>query len=141
MKFWDSSALVPLLAAQAHTPFAEALFHDDPQLVVWWGSPVECASAIARLDREGGIAPPATRAALERLRALGGVWDEVQPIPRVREIAQRLLRAHLLRAGDALQLAAALVTAAEQPADLSFVCLDRRLAEAADREGFAVVGP
>jgi predicted nucleic acid-binding protein len=79
--------------------------------------------------------------ALERLRALGGVWDEVQQVPRLREFVQRLLRAHPLRAGDALQLAAALVTAAEHPAGLSFVWLDRRLAEAADREGFAVVGP
>ena len=48
---------------------------------------------------------------------------------------------HPLRAADALQVGAALVAAEESPATLEFVTLDRKLAVAAEREGFRVVGP
>ena len=46
-----------------------------------------------------------------------------------------------MRAADALQLAAALVAAEELPASLTFVTLDRQQGEAAEREGFTVLGP
>jgi hypothetical protein len=45
----------------------------------------------------------------------------------------------LLRAADALQLAAALIVCDERPESLSFVCLDDRLREAARKEGFPVL--
>lgn len=57
----------------------------------------------------------------------------------VRQRAKRLLMVHPLRAADALQLAAALVWAAESPQGLELVCLDRRLKEAALKEGFTVL--
>ena len=53
--------------------------------------------------------------------------------------AMRLLTAHPLRPGDALQLAAALSWCGEKPAGAGFVCLDQRLREAAQREGFEVL--
>ncbi len=43
---------------------------------------------------------------------------------------------HPLRAADALQLGAAIVAADGDTASLEFVTLDRRLADAALREGF-----
>ena len=46
---------------------------------------------------------------------------------------------HPLRAADALQLGAALVVAENRTAPLTFVTFDRRLAEAAEREGFEVL--
>jgi len=49
-----------------------------------------------------------------------------------------LLRVHPLRAGDSLQLAAAIIAAEHEPATLEFVSLDERLNEAASREGFRV---
>jgi predicted nucleic acid-binding protein len=79
--------------------------------------------------------------ALERLDALALAWQEVQPIARIRQVAVRLLRVHGLRAGDALQLGAALAAAEDQPASLPLVTLDDRLARAAEREGFRVVRP
>ena len=57
----------------------------------------------------------------------------------VKETAKRLLRTHDLRAADGLQLAAALVVAEQRPATLEIVCRDRRLALAAEREGFEVL--
>ena len=49
----------------------------------------------------------------------------------VRQTAMRLLLVHDLRAGDALQLAAALTAAEGQPEALGFVTLDDRLGRAA----------
>ena len=54
-------------------------------------------------------------------------------------LAERLLAVHPLTAGDALQLAAALIWARERPARLRFVCLDEQLRRAAGREGFNIL--
>jgi predicted nucleic acid-binding protein len=135
VKFWDSSALVPLILRQPRTAEARALLEEDDGLVVWWGSPVECASAIARLRREGQLTAAGERDARSLLEALRRSWFEVQPGDLVREQALRLLRVHTLRAADALQLAAALEWAGAPP-DGEFVTFDDRLREAAVREGF-----
>lgn len=50
-----------------------------------------------------------------------------------------LLELHPLRAADALHLAAALLAVEERPQGLGFVTFDLRLADAAEREGFAVL--
>jgi predicted nucleic acid-binding protein len=52
-----------------------------------------------------------------------------------------MVESYPLRAADALQLGAAVVAAEGDPATLDFVTLDRRLANAAEREGFAILGP
>ncbi|MGH7567607.1 MAG: hypothetical protein ACREL9_01365 [Gemmatimonadales bacterium] len=65
-------------------------------------------------------------------------WQEILAGDAVRMTAQRLLRVHPVRAGDALQLAAAIIAAGHEPATLEFVSLDARLNEAASREGFPV---
>lgn len=108
--------------------------------MAWWGTPVECASAIARRERERRLSGAAAASAFDRLRALQRQWHEVQPVEELRESAVRLLRVHPLRSADALQLAAAFLTAERRPPTLEFVSLDERLTEAARREGFAVVG-
>ena len=50
-----------------------------------------------------------------------------------------MVKVHDLRAGDAFQLAAALVWAEDAPLGRTLVSLDQRLREAAQREGFAVL--
>lgn len=141
MRFWDASAIVPLLLRQAATdPIAAELDRDD-RILAWWATEVECASAIARHEREGQVTPEAASLALARLAGLAATWQEVTPSQRVRQAAQRLLRVHPLRAADALQLAAAVVTADGEPGSMPFVTLDDRLAVAAQREGFPVVMP
>lgn len=138
MKFWDSSAVVPLLVDEPASADLLALLKADGGLLVWWGTPVECASAIARREREGDLAVAASNAALARLRALEPAWIEVGPTLKLRQLALRLLRAHALRAADSLQLAAALLAAEQDPGALGFVCLDERLSNAAQREGFGI---
>lgn len=139
MKFWDASAIVPLLVHEAPSETLLEMLEHDSSMLVWWGSVVECASAIARRQRDGSLHSTDAGTALARLQALAGAWLEVVPSNAVREHAQRALRLHPLRAADSLQLAAALVAAEHQPATLAFVCLDERLGEAAAREGFEVI--
>jgi predicted nucleic acid-binding protein len=139
LRFWDSSAVVPLLVRQELSAFVEQALGEDGEVVIWWGTPVECISAITRLQREGGIESNHVDDALLRLRGLTNTWHEVEPQLRLRELAERLLRRHPLRSADSLQLAAALMACEERPEGVLFVCLDKRLAEAAGREGFRLV--
>jgi hypothetical protein len=70
------------------------------------------------------------------------LWRQIHPIDLVGAVslrAKRLLARHTLRAADALQLAAALLAADDDPQRLEFVTLDERLAEAARLEGFRVL--
>jgi uncharacterized protein len=138
VRYWDSSAILPLLVREDSSAAAFDLFERDPQVVVWWTTEVECVSALARRERD---ASADIHGPLDRLAALARSWREVQPTRRVRLTARRLLRVHPLRAADALQLAAAIAAADGAPEGLPFVTLDDRLAEAAEREGFDVVRP
>jgi uncharacterized protein len=139
VKFWDASAIVPLLIAEESTPWLQAVATNDSAMLVWWGSAVECVSALARLERDGALKGRAMTLALERLRQLSAGWHEVDPSDEVRETAARFLRVHPLRAADALQLAAAFAAAEHRPASLEIVTLDDHLASAARKEGFAVL--
>ena len=139
MTFWDASALVPLLIAEATTQTLQDLAAADPVMVVWWASEVECASAIARLERDGALDPTAAHEAFDRLKRLSAGWHDVEPSETIREAAVRFLRVHPLRAADALQLAAAFAVAERRPSSLSLITLDDRLATAASKEGFRLV--
>jgi predicted nucleic acid-binding protein len=104
-------------------------------MVVWWGSAIECASAIARLHRENLLTAAEERAARTLLTELGASWFEIQPGSSLRDQAMRVLRLHPLRAADALQLAAALEWSGPAAGGV-FVTFDDRLRTAAEREGF-----
>jgi predicted nucleic acid-binding protein len=136
VKFRDSSALVPLLVAEARTASMQALAARDPDMLVWRASDVECASALTRLEGEAAFDPGGARLARQRLTQLAAGWHEIEPGEDVRETAKRFLRVHPLRAADALQLAAAFVAAEGRPSSLPFVTLEERLADATEREGF-----
>jgi predicted nucleic acid-binding protein len=118
-----------------------ALVRSDAAILAWWAAQIECESAISRLEREGLLARRSATAARARLDRFAVTWHEVQPSDPLRDDARRLLRVHDLRAADALQLASARVAAEGRPALLAFVCLDERLAAAAEREGFPVLSP
>lgn len=138
MKYWDSSALIRLLVTEEASGEMDALLRDDPAIVTWWGTSVECVSALARLERDGALAADDVRSALERLRQASHGWVEVPATDDVRDQAIRLLRSHRLREADALQLAAAVVASDFQASTLEFVSLDARQREAAEREGFLI---
>jgi predicted nucleic acid-binding protein len=139
MRFWDSSALLPLLIEEAGSAAMNRAFAEDDEIALWWGTPTECWSALARREREAGWPPATTEQALDNLQKLMTRAHEVLPTAAVRACSRRLLFTHALRAADALQLAAAVVLGAIEVAELEFVTLDDALAQAARREGFRVV--
>jgi uncharacterized protein len=138
MRFWDASAIVPLLVSETSSRALQALAKQDSTMLVWWGSEVECASALARIERDGALDPRDAVGVFERLRQLSGVWHEIEPSDVIRQAAIRFLRVHPLRAADALQLAAAYAAAEQRPASLDMVTLDEPLAIAGRKEGFVV---
>lgn len=141
MRFWDSSAIVPLVVDEPSTAAMRRVLKEDPALIVWWGTELECISAVTRRERDGEFDASAVNTALALLAEIGQAATEVEPSLRIRQLAVRFLRVHPLRAADALQLAAATIAAEYEPATVSFVTLDERLSAAAEREGFAVVRP
>jgi len=138
MKFWDSSGVVPLLVVEPTTAALKKILAQDSVMLVWWTTKVECASAVARRERERALASDAVSDALAALEDMSARWLVVDPVDAVQDAAIRFLRVHDLSAGDALQLAAAYIGSERRPAGLEFVCRDERLARAAEREGFVV---
>lgn len=134
MRFWDSSAIVPLCVNQPSSEVMRALLQNDPRMAVWWGAPIECWSAFARLRRDGIVDLRGEDAARFVLRTLQESWVEVHPGEDVRQQAGRLVRVHAIRAPDAFQLAAALVWKGSATS-WEIVALDRRLRDAAILEG------
>jgi predicted nucleic acid-binding protein len=140
VKFWDASAIVPLVALEKETGEYRTLLAEDTDIVVWFLTPVEVISALTRRLREKSLKPMEFSRAKEHLATLEKAWSEVISVERVRERARRLLETHPLRAADSLQLAAALLTSEETPQGFPFVTLDQRLGDAAEKEGFHVIG-
>jgi predicted nucleic acid-binding protein len=138
MRFWDSSAVVPLLVAEPSTPWARKLLRSDPRGIIWVLSPVEVRSALIRQRRDDRLTERAFREARARAERLFRALSVIVAVEPVRDRALRLLDLHELRAADALQLAAALIATGENPSAMPFVTLDQRLADAAGREGFPV---
>jgi uncharacterized protein len=137
VRFWDTSAVVPLLFEQESTARIREILDQDPEMVAWWGAPVECASAAARLRKEGVITVEEEDVVLRLLGDLRESWIEILPSGEVRSEAMRLLRVHSLKAADALQLGAAILWAGPDRGSW-FLTLDERLGLAARLEGFQV---
>lgn len=139
MRFWDASALTPLLVPEAWSPAAEGLARSDRAMVVWWGTRVECSSALRRRERAGALSAASVQRSFKLLEELASDWSEVAPVEAVRARAERALAVHALRAADALQLAAVLTWRGEAIAPRELVSFDDRLRDAASREGFSVL--
>jgi predicted nucleic acid-binding protein len=141
VRFWDTSALVSLVVTERGTALAERLLAEDPGVVVWTLTRVELLSALAR--RRHGEQRAARRLETARREILGAWprWSEVTDVDSVRRHAERVVETHAIRAADALQIGAAPVAADGEPASLDFVTFDASQGEAAEREGFRVIGP
>jgi predicted nucleic acid-binding protein len=136
--FWDSSALVPLCIQESTSRQVRSHLRKFAP-VVWWASPVEVHSAVARLHRSGAVNDLEKQGALSRLALLRRGWREILPDDSLRELASRLLDVYTLRASDSLQLAAALTWCQQRPAQRRFISGDQRLCDAAEAAGFVVI--
>jgi hypothetical protein len=139
VRYWDASALVPIVLDEPGSSLVRSWLEDDPHVVTWAMTQLELASAVERRAREGRLSATERRAVLTRFDELARHWDEVVDLLAVRTRAKALLARHVLRAADAAQLGAALLAAEDLAAGVSFLCLDRGLARAAEREGFKVL--
>ena len=139
MRYWDASALVPLVVAEPNSGVARTWLSEDDQIVTWAWTRTEIVSAVERRAREGSLSRPQRREVLRRFEVFAGSWDEVTDVLSVRSRANALLARHPLRAADAGQLGAALLIQERLAGVLTFVCLDHRLSSAAELESLRVV--
>ena len=139
MRFWDASALVPLVIPEATTHVVARLLRSDADIVVAWTATIECVSAFVRRYRERIASEIQLAGALNRLTDLSARWNVTEPTMTLRSAAEKMVARHALRAGDAIRLASAVLAAEGSHEPLEFVCFDRRLALAATAEGLRVV--
>jgi hypothetical protein len=102
--------LVPAIVNEAGSDLVDGWLKTDDAICTWGLTRVELASAIERRAREGALTAGQRRAALKLVVELATAATEVLDLQAVRERGVPL------------------------------VCLDRRLADAASREGFDVLG-
>ena len=138
MIFWEPSAVLPLVVEEPASSAARQLLRGDPAMIVWWGTSVECLSAVARRVREQTLSPADGTVVRRTLGSLSTAWTEVLASEEVRSHAGRLLLRHPLTAADALQLGAAMTWATSRPRSHPLATLDARLATAAEGEGFSL---
>lgn len=133
--FWDARALVPLCVRQGMTPRAIALYqiHDA---VVWWATPVEIASALARLMRMNQLDSGEWAKASQLAKILADSWSVIQPSDALRSTSIQLVKRYDLRAADSFQLAAALEWCENVPQGRVFLTADQKLRDAALLSGF-----
>jgi uncharacterized protein len=136
--FWDSSAVLPLLIHDAFTSRSRHLLRLYPKMVFWWGMPAEVHGALVRLFRGKRITREALDAGLYHLQQLRLRCQEIQPVDRVRELAEECLDRFQIRSADALQLAAAMIWCHQKPRNRLFICYDSELTLAAQHCGFDV---
>ena len=139
MRYWDTSALVPMVVTEAGSELVDDWLRSDDGVCTWGLTRLELSSAIERRAREGLLTAAGRRDALKLVNDIATAATEVLDLEAVRIRAASVLARHALRAADAAQLGAALVVSNAGLPGLPFVCLDRRLADAASREGFDVL--
>jgi predicted nucleic acid-binding protein len=139
MRFWDSSALIPLLIREKSSEAMRAILIGDRHIAASVITPLEIESALWRRRHHGDFDTEQHSVAEETFAELTHSWSEIGDIIIVRGIALDLLSRHALRAGDALQLATAIVAQGSNRVPLVFITLDLDLAIAARAEGFAVL--
>lgn len=146
--YLDTSALSKRYVREPGTDLIRALVAPGlgHSLVTARASMVEFYSALARRRREGSV-PTEECDVAERAFIAHSIsnYDFIELDLRIVELARELLKRHVLRAYDAVQLASALVAnnalqSAQLP-PLTFLSADDHLNEAARAEGLAVNNP
>jgi predicted nucleic acid-binding protein len=138
MRFWDSSAIIPLLVLEDKTEYCISAFQTDKEIMVWTMSKVEVFSALCRSFKENTLTEGTFELAKKRMTDLFDIAFEIVSISKVKERALRLSQVHTLKAADALQLASVLVATQEVTSKLPIMCFDEKLKQAAKLEGFVI---
>jgi uncharacterized protein len=139
VRFWNSSALLPLISEEALSSVVAGLLIDDGEIVVWWGTWLECSAAVSRLRREKSLHEAGEEEARAALNRLAGNWVEQRPTDDTNLLAMLVWKRHPFKAADTLHIAAALRWCEGETNGTGFVCLDSRLCQAASDRGFEVL--
>jgi len=137
LRFWDSSALIPVILDELSSDTVRALMKDDPHIVASHLTPVELTSSLWRRRHHGKLPAAVHLQADASFAEITRRWSAIAA-PEAVERAINLLSRHSLRAADSVQLGSALI-ASERFGSLPFVTLDLDLAGAARAEGFTVL--
>ena len=84
MRYWDASALVPLLVAKQSSDTVRQLLREDDHVITWAWTRTEMVSAIERRTRENSLPRARRREILERLTSFATTWDEIDDVSSVR---------------------------------------------------------
>jgi predicted nucleic acid-binding protein len=138
----DTSAVVKGILLERNTDRVREWFAGADQVASSIITYPEACAALGRAHRLRGAAPDALRRLVAELDAQ---WSEYLVLPVTARAAGQAALKHGLRGMDAVQLSAAVAlraAAAEGAPDAEIVVatFDRRLLEAAEREGFATLG-
>ena len=140
--YLDTSAFVKLVIDEEHADEARSWFEESRPAITSVITYPESCSALGRCARQS----LEDDARLEEwLAALNARWSRAVTLEVAPERAGALATKHELRGMDAIQLAAAVrvrerLDAQSIDEPLLFATFDRRLLEAAEREGFATLG-
>jgi len=156
--FFDSSALVKRYHFEVGSPWVRSICdpRTRPPLYLSQLAQVEVVAALRRTGRREQLHPSFVDAMVNHFARHLALCDPTRPRPMYRliplapavlELAAELcnrywdVRPHPLRSLDAIQLAAALLTATAITDELLLVTSDVRLAAVAPLEGLTVVNP
>jgi uncharacterized protein len=115
MKFWDSSAIIPLLVPEQQSDSCLEILKGDRDILLWCMSRVKVISALTRRLREKALIFDQFQAAKMRFYQILESAYQITAIEKVMNRAVRLLEVHPLRTADACQLASGLVATQEDP--------------------------
>jgi uncharacterized protein len=138
MRFFDASALVKKYVRETDSARVRRLLKSG-EVALSRLSEVEVVSAFARLAREGAISVAQRDRAAAAFVSDLLAWHVIELTPEVMATARRLLMQYHLRAGDAVQLSAAVVLQIGLGEALAeFVAYDQRILDVAGAEQLAV---
>lgn len=138
----DTSAVVKTLLLEPGSSDVEGWLAEADQVASSVITYAEACAALGRNDRLHGADAVRLEASLA---ALDAQWREFLVLPVSERAAGQVALQHSLRGMDAVQLSTAMLlrTLARQHAagaEVAFATFDRRLREAAEREGLATFG-
>lgn len=140
MLYWDTSALFAFLITEKHSKKLRIFIEKQESSTAYTSiiTPLELESAIQRRFTERTL----TLSEAESARLFGIEFRKrsflVSLDQNALDTALHLQKIYVLRPGDAIQLASARL-GTDNPKQVSFLCMDKRLTEAASREGFNVL--
>jgi predicted nucleic acid-binding protein len=146
--FFDSSALVKRYVNEGGSRWVHAMTATTTSNIVLVSriTRVEVVSALARLQREGNIAPSNITRTLQLFQYDWMTQYQIIELDQsITEHAGQLVQTYPLRAYDSVQLASALSVypffSTIDPQIFTFVCADDRLLTVAQTEGMPIENP